>query len=104
MHRSARSNLIQFSAGENPDVYIAHDDPAHRLHPGSAAISPAPENPSPSTRNFTLFHRSVNKDASLTLGSNSDDATTGKPLMYLVIAASAMISVAWASRPCSCFY
>ena len=36
---------------------------------------------------LTLFKRSVNKDASLTLGSNApDDAPGSKGMMYIVIA------------------
>ncbi len=79
-------DLIQFSVAANVDVYIAHDDAV----PAPKWLTGQFKNTSTSftlgDAKMSLYKRSLKKDASLTLGSNFDEAAPGKGLMYIVIA------------------
>jgi beta-galactosidase len=80
-------DLIQFSAGGDIDVYIAHDDAVPAPKWLTTDFQKTNRQITLGDAKLTLFKRSVKKDASLTLGSNApDDAPGSKGLMYIVIA------------------
>jgi hypothetical protein len=78
-------DLIQFNAAANMDVYIAHDDAVSVPKWLNSDFKKGASFTLNDTK-MTLYKRSVTKDTSLTLGSNFDEASPGKGLMYVVIA------------------
>ena len=79
-------DLIQFSAGADVDVYIAHDNSVAAPKWLTSQFKEASTTFSLGEAKFSLFKRSTKKDSSLTLGSNFDEASPGKGMMYIVIA------------------
>ncbi len=79
-------DLIQFSAGADVDVYIAHDNSVAAPKWLTSQFKEAGTTFSLGEAKFSLFKRSTKKDSSLTLGSNFDEASPGKGMMYIVVA------------------
>jgi beta-galactosidase len=80
-------DLIQFSAAADIDIYIAHDDAVPAPKWLTTDFTKTDRRITLGDAKLTLFTCRVNKDASLTLGSNApDDAPGSKGLMYIVIA------------------
>jgi beta-galactosidase len=79
-------DLIQFSAPVDLDVYIAHDDKVAGPKWLTTDFTDTGEKLTVGNTKLSLFKKRVNKDTSLTLGSNFDETKPGKGLMYIVIA------------------
>jgi beta-galactosidase len=87
-HNYSALDLIQFTAAKTMDLYIAHDDRLPR--PGwltSNFKATSEKITLPDNTPATLYERTMKKDASLTLGGNTDSQFTGPSALYVVIAA-----------------
>jgi beta-galactosidase len=79
-------DLMQFTAGADVDVYIAHDDRV--AHPAwlTADFKDTGQKVSIGSAKATLFKRSVPRNAGLTLGGNQGEPVNKSCVMYVVIA------------------
>ena len=79
-------DLIQFSAGANVDLYIAHDNAVSVPKWLTSQFAKTYTTFDLNGAKMALYKRPMKKDTSLTLGSNFDEAQPGNGLMYIVIA------------------
>jgi beta-galactosidase len=79
-------DLMQFAAGADMTVYVAHDDRLARPKWLTEGFAETKEKISVGDGKATLFKKAVKKDAGVTLGGNMDGSNYGPSEMYVVFA------------------
>jgi beta-galactosidase len=79
-------DLIELAVPSGVVVSIAHDDRLARPSWLTRQFQPTTQSFTIDGQRMTLFERRVERDESLTLGANTEDANAKTALMYLVFA------------------